>query len=179
MFSSTKKLTVTGLFVALVALGTLVFKVPVLATNGYIHLGDSMIYLVSVLFGPYIGAFASGTGSALADLFGGYSHWALPTFIIKGLEGLLIGYIASQNFERLISLRNILALLLGGIWMVLGYYIGGVVLYESWIVPLSSIPWNVVQAVGGGVLALPAIFALSKSRFFQDWLKDYQSIKKL
>ena len=32
---------------------------------------------------------AGGIGSALADILTGYSHWAIFTLIIKGLEGYI------------------------------------------------------------------------------------------
>lgn len=173
MFSSTKRLTAVGLFIALIAVGTLAIRIPVPATNGYIHLGDSMIYLISILFGPYIGMIASGLGSAMADILGGYSHWALPTLIIKGLEGLIIGYLTVRDSKRPISIRNTAGLLIGGIWMVFGYYLGGVALRGGWVIPLDSIPWNIIQALGGAVLALPVIYALGKTKSFQNWIKDF------
>ena len=42
----TKELCIHGLLIALVAVCTMVFQIPVSATQGYVHLGDSMILLV-------------------------------------------------------------------------------------------------------------------------------------
>lgn len=47
----TKELCIHGLLIALVAVCTMVFQIPVSATQGYVHLGDSMILLVGVFFG--------------------------------------------------------------------------------------------------------------------------------
>ena len=41
---------------------------PVPFTRGYIHLGDSMIFIAAILFGWRVGALAGGLGSALADV---------------------------------------------------------------------------------------------------------------
>ncbi len=73
--------------VALIFVLTFAIKVPVPFTRGYIHLGDSMIFIAAILFGWRVGALAGGLGSALADVVGGYAFWAIPTFIIKGIMG--------------------------------------------------------------------------------------------
>ena len=64
----TKELCIHGLLIALVAVCTMVFQIPVSATQGYVHLGDSMILLVGVFFGARYGMVAGGIGSALADV---------------------------------------------------------------------------------------------------------------
>ncbi|SJZ75453.1 ECF transporter S component [Selenihalanaerobacter shriftii] len=162
--NKTKELSLKGLLIALVTVSTMVIKVPVPATEGYIHLGDSMIYLSSILFGPGVGLIAGGLGSALADLLSGYGHWALPTLIIKGIEGLIIGKIAIRSRgETSVRFKDVIAALLGGGWMVAGYYLGGAILTKSFIAPLSSIPWNIIQAVGGAVIAFPVLFAILKT----------------
>ena len=63
----TKELCIHGLLIALVAVCTMVFQIPVSATQGYVHLGDSMILLVGVFFGARYGMVAGGIGSALAE----------------------------------------------------------------------------------------------------------------
>ena len=64
----TKELCIHGLMIALVTVCTMVFQIPVSATQGYVHLGDSMILLVGVFFGARYGMVAGGIGSALADV---------------------------------------------------------------------------------------------------------------
>ena len=87
----TKKIILTGLMMALVTIATMVLMVPVPFTNGYIHLGDSMIFLSVLILGWRYGAVASGVGSALADVFTGYVNWAPWTLCIKGLMALMMG----------------------------------------------------------------------------------------
>lgn len=69
MVNNTRKYVLTGLMTALVLCLTFFIKIPVPYTSGYIHLGDSMIYLSVMILGPVYGAFASGIGSMLADLW--------------------------------------------------------------------------------------------------------------
>jgi len=85
---------------ALVLCLTFFIKVPVPYTSGYIHLGDSMIYLSVMILGPVYGAFASGVGSMLADLLGGYAHYAIPTLVIKSLMALCMGLILKSKGRR-------------------------------------------------------------------------------
>ncbi|MGH2436917.1 MAG: ECF transporter S component, partial [bacterium] len=90
----TRELTVLALLIALTTAATMVIRIPVPATQGYLNLGDSMVYVSALLFGPLAGLVAGGIGSALADWLGGYAQFALYTLVIKGLEGLLVGLIA-------------------------------------------------------------------------------------
>jgi uncharacterized membrane protein len=100
-----KNLVITGIMVALIFVLTFAIKVPVPFTRGYIHLGDSMIFIAAILFGWRVGALAGGLGSALADVVGGYAFWAIPTFIIKGIMGALVGLI-SDTYRKKYSLKK-------------------------------------------------------------------------
>ena len=64
----TKELCIHGLLIALVAVCTMVFQIPVSATQGYVHLGDSMILLVGVFFGARYGMVAGGCSERLQPL---------------------------------------------------------------------------------------------------------------
>ena len=90
----TGQLARLGLLTALGAAVTLAVRIPMPATEGYLNLGDGIIIAGALLFGPIAAAAARGVGSALADLYGGYSHWALPTLAIKGLEGYIVGFLS-------------------------------------------------------------------------------------
>lgn len=152
MKMTTKQLCIQGLLIALVTIGTMLFQIPVSATQGYIHLGDSMILLAAVFFGARYGAIAGGFGSALADILTGYSHWAPFTFLIKGIMGYLVGRLVAHGEEKFIGVRNIGATVLGIAWMVFGYYISGGILHGSFGVALTSIPENIIQGIAGTVI---------------------------
>ena len=81
--TKTHRMVLTAIMTALVFIATFSIKIPVPLTQGYIHIGDSMIFIAVLVLGWRYGAFAAGIGSAMADLFGGYPHWILPTLIIK------------------------------------------------------------------------------------------------
>ena len=160
-------LTILGLLIALVAVSTMVIKIPTIATQGYIHLGDSMIFLAAIMFGKKKGAIAGGIGSAMADLFLGYTHWILPTFIIKALMGYGIGIIADRESNNLINLRNSISLVFGAGWMVLGYFVAGGIMKGSFLVAASSVPANLIQGFVGALLFIPIGVALKRTKYFE------------
>jgi len=89
--TKTHRMVLTAIMTALVFIATFSIKIPVPLTQGYIHIGDSMIFIAVLVLGWKYGAFAAGVGSAFADLFGGYPHWILPTLIIKTMMAVLMG----------------------------------------------------------------------------------------
>lgn len=141
----TRNLVLNGLMIALVCIATMVIQIPTPGTNGFVNIGDSVIFITSILFGPFPGMIAGGIGSALADVLSGYSHWALFTLIIKGTEGYIVGCIVKNNSSMI---KNIIASTIGAIVMVFGYFIAGGILEGSFLVSAGSIPSNMIQ---GGV----------------------------
>src|SRR5438105_1053846 len=123
MDKKTKKIVLTGLMIALVCLATIAIQIPVPGTNGYVNIGDTIIFMTSILFGPIPGMIAGGIGSAFADILSGYTHWALFTLIIKGIEGYVVGFIITKL--KTSNLNIILSTLLGSIVMVFGYFVFG------------------------------------------------------
>jgi uncharacterized membrane protein len=90
-------LVITALFTALVCVATIIFSIYVPATSGFFNLGESMVFLSAILFGPFVGAFAGGVGSFLADLLLGYPQFAGATLLIKACEGAVVGTLMRKN----------------------------------------------------------------------------------
>ena len=68
----TRKLVYAALFAALTCVMTMIVKIPVPATGGYVNLGDCVVLLAGWVLGPMYGGAAAGLGSMLADLVSGY-----------------------------------------------------------------------------------------------------------
>ena len=165
-----KQLTMAGLMAALVLVGTMLIQVPT-PTKGYIHIGDSMVYLSGILLGPIVGSIAAALGSMLADLFSGYGIYAPATFVIKGLDALVVGYIyhkiVSEDASTIKKMLTFgLSVLLGGTIMVIGYLAYESVLY-GFVTAAFGILGNITQAIGGGILAAPLMLALDRVRFLK------------
>ena len=117
----TKQITYTGIMTALVFLATYLIKIPLPYTGGYIHLGDSMVFIAGILLGRKRGAFAAGVGSALADIFAGYVVWALPTLIIKAFMAYIIGYVYHNrnSFKSITILTSVYVVMWSGFNIIL------------------------------------------------------------
>lgn len=89
----TKFVAMSATFTALVFIATAVFQLAITATNGYFNFGESMVYLSAIVGGPLVGLVAGAVGSALSDIITGYGIYAPGTFVIKGLEGYVAGYL--------------------------------------------------------------------------------------
>jgi len=158
-----------SLMAAITFIATSVIHIPTFM--GVLHLGDSMIFLSAILFGRKKSAISSAVGMCLFDLMTGYTMWAPFTFVIKGVMGYIAGTIAyRKNYEGNNFSNNLFAFVVAGIWMIAAYYLGGAIiltfiskefaLNQALIVSLKDIPTNILQVVGGIVLALPLITAL-------------------
>jgi uncharacterized membrane protein len=103
--TSTIQLAITAVFTSLVCVATMVFSIYVPATEGFFNIGETMVYVTALLFGPLIGSFAGGVGSAAADIFLGYSAYAPATLIIKACEGGIVGILSRKRIKFSSKLR--------------------------------------------------------------------------
>ncbi|MBU7032964.1 MAG: ECF transporter S component [Theionarchaea archaeon] len=152
------QLIISAIFAAAVMVATLIVRVPVPATSGYINLGDSMVFISALLFGARVGGIAGGVGSALADILGGYASWAPFTLIIKGVEGTVVGYLGKGDSFT----RQLLAVIVGGLIMVTGYFIVEVFLYGA-PAAMVEVPGNLIQAGSGLLISLIVVRAVKKA----------------
>lgn len=105
---------------ALVFIATSSISIYIPATRGYFNLGDSMIFLTSLLFGPLVGCIAGGVGSMLSDLFLGYTVYAPATLVVKGVEGLVTGFLYKAFTEKETGSARLLMTLLPIPTVILG-----------------------------------------------------------
>ena len=251
--SKLRKMTYTGLMTALVFVATgLIPHIPIPFSSGYVHIGDSMIFIAAILFGWKVGAIVGGIGSALADIFLGAAVWALPTLIIKAIMGAIVGFMVHEGTkvsnktkniisglvaglwfalgiyfyyllgqiassgdalqlvellgldgaealealiariqpvliiavilipimvvafsfilrkkeEKLFSLNSIVGMILGGLCMIIGYYFAEAFIVANRIVPIFSIPFNLIQFIAGILIALVTLLGLKKANIF-------------
>lgn len=128
--NKTQKMIMTGLLTALVAVATMVIAIPVPFTNGYIHLGDSMIFISVLILGWKYGAFAAGVGSAMADMILGYVHWAPWTLCIKGIMAIVMGLVIQKCMESKKYIA-VAAAITGVMWIVFNLGVRTIVNFEA------------------------------------------------
>lgn len=172
---SLRLLVLSAVFAAMTTVLTYFVKIPT-AGGGYIHLGDSIIYLAACILPTPYAMLSAGIGGGLSDLFGGYAHYILPTFIIKAL----LASVFSSKAQKLLTVRNTIMLIPASIITVVGYYLTKVVLLCTdkatasegflgaftdmtvWISAMSNILENSVQALGSAIVFVVLAFALDR-----------------
>lgn len=162
--SNVKEIAVSGLLIAMVFIATMFvnIRLPISINGGLIHLGNVILFTVSIVFGKKKGAIAGAFGMGLFDILSGWVAWAPFTFVIRGVMGYLIGSIANyKGKDGRNILLNLLAIFIASIWMIAGYYLTEVILYGNWMSPVTSIPGNIAQLVIG-LLALILVPTLKR-----------------
>jgi uncharacterized membrane protein len=122
------------------------------ATKGYFDLGDIMIFVIALTFGPTVGGLAGGLGSSLSDALSvGSSIYAPFTLIIKGLEGFVAGYLAFHGFRGRLGIAWVFASAI----MVGGYFVAESLAIVGYPASLVDVPINILQVVAGGLVGIP------------------------
>ena len=106
----TRKISLYAVITALTVAVSMVFIIPVPATNGFVTLADAGIYIASLLFGPIggltVGALSlmiSGYALATSWLYGvGAGIASLPGNIIQSLFGVIVALPLSQTLKRVL-----------------------------------------------------------------------------
>lgn len=152
---STKKIALNGLMIALVFLGTYLTRIPGPVPPGYINFGDAIIMIAAILLGRNTGLVAGSIGSAIADIVSGGMIFAPFTFIIKGVEGFVIGLIVTNAGEdRKGEALKIIAVIIGSGIMVAGYFFAELTALQifdktfGYTAAITELPLNLIQ---GGI----------------------------
>lgn len=167
--SKTSSVVMTALMIAIITVSIMFIKFPIPLTQGYVHLGDAMIFIAVLVLGWKNGAIAAAAGAALGDILGGFAMWAPWTFVIKGVMaiilGLMIGYALKKKWVMIgkMPLGAILGMIVSGIVMVIGYFFAEGIMYHNWAVAALGIPWNIGQFVVGLIVAWVITVALLKT----------------
>ncbi|MFZ5944611.1 MAG: ECF transporter S component [Bacillota bacterium] len=156
--TKTNDMVVSALLITLVLVATkfINIRLPISINGGLIHLGNVALFISAIVFGKKKGAIAGAFGMGLFDIISGWALWAPFTFVIRGVMGYIVGAISHASNRKGKSIFwNLVAVLVGGIWMIFGYYLTEGILYGNWIAPVTSIPGNITQLILGVVIGLP------------------------
>lgn len=162
-----QQLCLTGLMAAIICVFTAFIKVNTGINNGYVHFGDSMIYLAGTLLGPWA-SLAAAIGGALADVLAGAPQWAPATAIIKALNAVpffvMAGlYKKKHGTRKIISWYTIPMVVVSGAISVFGYLIAEGLMYSfpsAW----ASVPFTIIQAVGSALIFIVLGLALDAAK---------------
>jgi len=161
----TFKLAIAPVFAALVCIATIAFTVSVPATSGYFNIGETIIYVAALLFGPFVGAFSGGLGAAIADILVA-PVFAPGTLVIKSFEGAIVGFLNKKMFTKASKsswrmYTSLLGVAVGALLSITGslYYSGDVELYIGIPPPETPtfagfVPVEIWYFLGGAVALL-------------------------
>ncbi len=143
-----RALILSSVFAAIVFVSTAYLPRFPIVSGGYVHIGDAFIYLSAcILPTPYACA-VGAVGAGIADSLTGYVVYLPATIIIKALMAVFF----SSKKSKILSKRNVFAVVPAGFVCVLGYYLYEVLLMRSFLAPIVSLYFNFAQAVASAVL---------------------------
>ena len=164
--SKVKYLTMTGIMAALITIMTAyICHVPVGVNGGYVHFGDSLIYLAAVLLPRPYALAAAAIGGGMADILTA-PMWAPATIIIK----MLITLPFTNKSAKIVTSRNVIATVLAYFISGISYFLAEYLLFGTWSVLLVSMSQSLVQSGGSAIFFV--VFGLvldkvqAKNRFF-------------
>ena len=145
-----------GIFTAIVFVFTAYLHIP--SHTGYTHVGDAFIYLAACLLPLPYAMFVGAGGALLADCLTGFAIWAPGSVIIKTAAVVFF----SRKGKKIISLRNILALLPAWALCIGGYYLYEALITGNFVSPAVGIPGYITQSALSTILFVIAGLAMDK-----------------
>lgn len=156
--SKNRYLTMTALMAALITIMTAyICHIPVGVNGGYVHFGDSLIYLAAVLLPRPYALAAAAIGGGLADILTA-PMWTPATVIIK----MLIVLPFSNKSTKIVTPRNVFAAVMGYFISGLSYFFAEYILFGTWSVLLLSMWGSLIQSGGSAIFFVIFGCALDK-----------------
>ncbi len=161
----TLNIVIAAMFAAMVAVMTAFVQIKT-PTGGYVHLGDSMIYLAaSFLPLPYAVA-AAAVGGGIADLLV-YPETIIYTVIIKAVNAVFF----SAKDDKLLTKRNALMTIPSGLVTIVGYSLSKLIrmllagdsFHSALTNALWKMPENAIQAVASALIFILIAAAFDKA----------------
>lgn len=157
--SKVRYLTATGLMATLITIMTAyICHIPVGVNGGYIHFGDSIIYLAAVLLPRPYALAAAAIGGGMADMLTA-PIWAPATIIIK----MMIVLPFSSKSSKIVTPRNVFATVLAYFISGFSYFIAEYILFGSWSVLLIAMAGSLIQSGGSAIFFVVFGYALDKA----------------
>lgn len=154
-----KYLTLTGLMAAMITIMTAyICHIPIGVNGGYIHFGDSLIYIAAALLPTPYALAAAAIGGGLADLMTA-PMWTPATIIIK----MLITIPFTYKSTKIITARNVVATIIAYLISGICYFFAEYLIFGSFSSAfLSSMSGSLIQSGGSAVFFIVFGLALDK-----------------
>ena len=168
LHKSILNITFIALFAALCYISLMIFFFPL--GNMYIHFGNLIVVVASLLIGGWQGGLSGSIGMGLFDIFNGHADSSPKTFLLKFLIGLTVGvifvYLKKMGVNKTVS--AVIGAILGMIvnltgevlWKTVQFTLAGSTFnaaFVSSVASQSSTLVNAAIAVVGGVALFSAL----------------------
>lgn len=169
--TKTRNIVLTAVFAAFICI-SIVFlpRIPTGFNEGYIHLGDIVIYLAATFLPLPYGMAAAAIGGGLADIMAGAAVWTLPTIIIKAAMAMFF----TSKEVKILNKRNKRAVIIAGLTGWIGYYFAGAIISGNFAAPLVTLPIEALQPIGSGVIFVFIAHYLDKINIKEKVFDEYK-----
>ena len=160
---SIRLLTTTALFAALITIMTAyIFHIPVGLNGGYIHFGDSLIYIAACLLPRPYAILAASIGGGLADILTA-PMWAPATIMIKAIITLPF----TNKTTNMANTRNVIATVIAYLLSGAGYFVAEAILFGTQAAFWVSMSQSLIQSGGSAIVFVIVGLFLDKIKFKQ------------
>ena len=171
----TLRIVIAAMFAAMIAVMTAFVQIKT-PTGGYVHLGDSMIYLAASFLPLPYAILAAAIGGGIADLLV-YPETIIYTIIIKAINAIFF----SAKGDKLLTKRNALMTIPSGLVTVVGYSLSKLIrqlfagdsFHSAVVNALWKIPENGIQAIASALIFIVIALALDKADIKKRMLRDF------
>ncbi len=157
-----KNISLTGIFAALTFVFTAyIFHIPA-GTAGYMHIGDTFIYLAASILPLKFAMISGALGGMLADTLLGAVVWVIPTMIVKPILALCF----KKDDKKIVTKRNILGSIVAGAVGTFLYMIAGGFIYGfegAFAIGMITL----IQPIGSTIFYVLVGSALDKINFIE------------
>ncbi len=143
-----KYLTITGLMAAMITIMTAyICHIPTGINGGYIHFGDSLIYLAAAILPTPYALAAAAVGGGIADLL--TSPMWVPATV-------------TSRHAKIVTPHNVAASVIACLISGFGYFLAEYLLFGTMPALIASLSGSLIQS--GGSAAFFVVFGLALDR---------------
>ena len=164
--NSVRVLCVTALLMAInIVLSS--FGVPV--PGGRMYLNDVIVCTAGILLTPFWAFMVGGVGAFIGD----FLFYPAPMFVslvVHGVQAVVISLFSRGEGKRRVVMSCI-GTAIGAVIMVVGYTLGRAYIYSTPEYAVMKLPFQILQAVFGGVVALILCWNLGLVKTYERFLE--------
>lgn len=144
------------------------FGVPV--PGGHMYLNDVIVCTAGILLDPFCAFMVGGVGAFIGDLL----FYPAPMFVslvVHGLQAVVISLFTQRASEERRELMSCIGVTVGAVIMIVGYTLGRAYIYSTPAYAVAKLPFQILQAVAGGIFALVLCWNLGLVNLYKKFLE--------